>query len=110
MGFTLVCEDVTRSENDMKEVCPAKRDIPWAQAVSRGTPGPAVSRGTPGPALTEGCSCLPRRGVEQDLVAGISPLGSNYKGCVKLEQELIFPNIKGTFLLKAIHFNIPIYR
>ena len=101
MGFTLVCEDVTRSANKMKEVCPAKLDIPWAQAVSRGTPGPAV---------TEGCSCLPRRGVEQDLVAGISPLGGNYKGCVKLEQELIFPNIKGTFLLKAIHFHIPLFR
>ena len=94
MGFTLVCEDVTRSENDMKEVCPAKRDIPWAQAVSRGTHGPA---------MTEGCSCLPRRGVEQDLVSGISPLGSNYRGCVKLEQDLIFPNIKGTILLKAIN-------
>ena len=93
MGFTLVCDDVTRSAKSMTKVCPAKVFLPWAQAESRGKHDPT---------LPDGCSCLPRRGVEQDVASGMSPLGINYQGCVKLEQDVIFPNIKGSILLKAL--------
>ena len=41
------------------------------------------------------CNCLPIRMVEQDLAAGINPLGSGYKGCAFVLQELVFPDVEG---------------
>ena len=42
------------------------------------------------------CSCLPVRGVEQDLAFGVSPLGKSHQGCVKVKSEFIFKNLKGS--------------
>ena len=34
-------------------------------------------------------SCLPTRVVEQDVAEGMSPLGSQYKECVKIPAHLL---------------------
>ena len=86
MGFTLVCSSVSPKAMDtMTEVCPAAEITGPAQNAN---PYPMTMR------MDESCSCLPTRAVEQDLESGISPLGTG-QGCVKLEPELVFPNLKG---------------
>ena len=37
----------------------------------------------------EDCVCLPIRAVEQDVLAGISPFGLSYGGCVSIPSSLV---------------------
>ena len=37
----------------------------------------------------EDCVCLPIRAVEQDILAGISPFGLSYSGCVSIPSSLV---------------------
>ena len=72
--------------DNMTEVCPVA--VMTGSAKSE-HPHPMTMR------VAEKCSCLPTRGVEQDLESGISPLGIGHQGCVKLDPELVFPTLKG---------------
>ena len=45
------------------------------------------------------CSCFSVRSVEQALAEGISPFGKTYEGCVYLDYDLVFPNVKGMISL-----------
>jgi hypothetical protein len=69
----------------MTEVCPV---VMMIEAAEEATPASLIE-------ITSKCSCLPTRGVEQDLASGVSPLGTSHQGCVMVESELIFPNVKG---------------
>ena len=68
-GYTLVCGEATKLSN-MTSVCPVDK--------------------LAGFGAEDECSCLPTRGVEQDLASGINPLGSTHKECVNVATELIF--------------------
>ena len=71
-GYTVVCGEATKMSS-MTAVCPAEKQA--------------------GVVLEDECSCLPTRGVEQDLASGISPLGSTHQECVNVATELVFRNI-----------------
>ena len=87
MGLTFVCSNLAAvARDDMIEVCPAGVKAGPAQ-----NPNPQQARTK---RVTEGCSCLPIQVVKQDLESGISPLGIG-QNCVKLEPELVFPNLEG---------------
>ena len=93
LGYTYVCEnnspvagntsfsprgDVFSSDQKMAEICPAN-------LVKRSGQNNA-------------CTCLPTRGVEQDMAAGLSPLGRKHQGCVRVNMDLVFPDLKGNQL------------
>ena len=44
------------------------------------------------------CACLPTRIVEQDVAEGMSPLGSQYKDCVKISAHLFPGDDVGEYL------------
>ena len=85
LGFTEVCENLnTRSLTEMASSCPRnRRDRP------RPRPGPRVR------VDRNNCTCLPTSMVEQDIEAGVNPLGRSLKDCVKVEQTLMFPQVNG---------------
>ena len=82
VGSTWVCTaESSEIQNAMVEVCPdeSSRSQPLKNILSD----------------MQTCNCLPIRLVEQDLAAGINPLGSGYKGCAFVLQELVFPDVEG---------------
>ena len=82
VGSTWVCTaESPEIQNEMVEVCP--------DATSSSQPLTNILSDMPA------CNCLPIRNVEQDLAAGINPLGSGYKGCAFVLQELVFPDVEG---------------
>ena len=77
MGYTKVCSGTMASKRKgMADACPGNLNSRRDAAKE--------------------CTCLPTRGVEQDLDFGVNPLGRTRQGCVNVEQKMVFGDLEGT--------------
>ena len=52
------------------------------------------------------CTCLPTLLVEQALADGISPLGMNFKSCVFISYNIVFPVVNGNCIFRKNFYSL----